>query len=1098
MTVGATQVFKNQRLIGSGLPFDYVEPLSVIHFGKEFASDSTFDGAIRNIIGGIGTYYNFDTTSTTCTLSTGLQNPFCLLCSSSSKQYIDLDGNCVTSCPAGTYTDSLTLSCVPCDPTCATCSGAGYQACITCADDTPLFFRSMCFVTCPVNTQIGVGDVCECDDSCSGCTWNSALKQAQCAGCALSSLYLLPDLSQCVVAGQCPLGYLADASTQACATSCPAGMDKDFMSGKCASYCPPSSSQVGSSHPYKCYPRCPDGYYPSPVTPSATGATSMGCTACPTKCKTCLSATQCLSCVSPYLYHENTYQCELTCLSGFTFSLPNYFCQACREGCTACSPVLALNAIDHTCVEDCPIGTVETSGNCDPVTVADVKILNNTISSGSTITISMKENVVLLGDYFAPSANSIPPTLLWSLTTSNTTLSKIFFTNVDRTSKNLVIPSSNLIPAKSYEVHLKVTDAGGTTADDYITLVTESSITMGTFTISPPTSTGKAFSTEFTFTIADFSATSSLKFDIISFFERVHTINGDSLIERVEALSIILDADQGIYTFIFPATTNTIPRKVEMCAYTDLEQVCIKRNITVSDSGSLPLQKVLIWTADASTITSIDRMLDFIRSITLFYEKDYSSKMTNEYYRGTRLIENLAITKDLVACSRTAECSSAGDCTVTGSSFTCTCDTGYGGYNCFYGKRDYDQIHIRVRDILFNLFAVKITKDNVEKAILILYEVTKVMDFVEYNSISIFRDVLIRILGVSNLRSYHLNYIFNILGETIEFVKRPLTTTWFKSIDQALLLNNLTALTDTTFGMIDGIRSAETYFITDSNFIKVLVIDDLASNLYGTSNSFTVKWQTFGFSLPKALISQMSMISVKMLGYIVNPYSDSQNSGQITSVMTLEIQDSTGTVQITTSPEPILITLPKIAASPAFVPISGLAPYSCQFKTSTNIALVSFSHTGCSFVGESETHIKCSCTHLTQFVGQLNLDNIATVPTSTALYSATASLIADIVPAEVELRSFATTTDTTTTSTITVRNIIYHSINFSKAATSSNRISFRLPNVGIYVAAAIFILYLFIMLLNMGNVKKNALKNFLEKGQSILVLVSLYLFPQLT
>jgi len=1009
-----TQVLTNQVLVAS-VPEDYVQPLRVVHFGSLGGSDSVFDGEIRNVIGGTGSYFTLDTTSTSCIFAVGLGSPFCLYCPTS--MYYDTTGTCLTECPSGSYLDSITNACIPCHETCATCTGPGAAACASCSIDTPVAFDSRCFTTCPVNTIRAYDGTCECDDSCSGCDYSDATETAQCVGCALPTYSLLADASRCVDVGECPSGYVSDLSSQTCVTSCSGVID--YANGKCSTYCPTNTAKVAGP-PVECYAYCPAGTYEDVITAGVAGETTRGCTACAGNCATCLDSTSCLTCTPPYLYHEDVNECYLTCQSGFQYESENNFCQACRTGCTACSSLLYLYATDSTCVEECPIGTEPSSGQCVAVTGVDAQILNN---SGLVppLTVSTRENLVLLGDYVAPSTVS---TIAWSL--SDSSLSARFFSGVNKTAKDLVIPSENLLDGASYTVIYTVTDSLGNVGTDSIAIETESAITSGTFTVNP--STGTAFDTEFTFAISGFSSSTTIKYDITTFFERSQTINGVEYTERVKTMTIVKGVNAGTYTFVYPVCEDTIPFTVELCAYNDDQEVCVTKKITVNNSGELPLQKVIVWTSAASTITDIGSMLDFVRSAAYFYTRDWTNMISTNYYRGLLLIKNLVIDKDLVACSKVAECSNSGSCDVSGSSFTCDCESDQGGYNCYYGERDYDTVAGQIADILKNLYQVTLTSSNVETAILILDQISSMKDMLSKSGILYFRDIVGKILKVEGLELHHYRYLFSILGETIEFAKRPLTSTWFKTTDQSLLLSNLTSLVEMTFDQINTIWSTESYFIADTNFIEVFIVSGVPSTLLGSKSYYSIDFETFGYKIPSSVLSSLNTVSIKLLGYKVNPYGQSQTNSQITSVSKLEIYDVEGEVSVTSATDKIVILIPKLTATPVFVPVSGQKAWNCEFKTTTDGATINFDTTGCSLISENITHISCGCTHLTEFTGQLVVDNVVSIPSSSGILDATTDLIASQILYETAKRAYIVETpETPTVIVVTMRGDFFFS-----------------------------------------------------------------------
>jgi len=1011
--VDNTQVLQNFIISNPSPPEDYVKPMSIVYFGKTL-TDLSFNGQLRNVIGGVGTYFYTNASDTTrnCTLTVGLEDPYCLLCSNAFEDplYTNPEGVCSTTCPAGTYADSNTRFCVPCDDTCSTCSGPGPHACMSCPDDLPLLFQATCFVSCPDGTlkSFETEGTCECDpmNLCSGCEYNFDTEITQCVGCESSSLYLLPDKSSCVLAAQCPLNTVGDPSTQSCVSSCPTGQVMDFTSGLCASSCPAASYKYGTT---QCYEACPAGTYAD---------SSKQCQPCQSPCDTCLDATTCITCQAPYLYHEDISYCGTECLDGFNFVSENYFCQACKDNCTACSPVLVLNPNASTCLTDCPIGMVNNTGVCEEYDGVDVKIINRTGPVNEAVKVSVRENIILVAEY-ASSANIT--SIQWMLGGTNQTRTDIFFRGADSQNPTLVVQSENLDPNSLYTVFFKVTDSKGREANDSITLLTGKAIEIGSFIVTPET--GTAYSTEFTVEISGFETDQDLLFDVLAFSERKQIINeadkseSPVLIEHVDTLTIAEGVNQGTFTFVFPPYQEARPIVVQLCAYNSLDETCWTKNITVQSAGDLPVQKVVVWEADTATMTDLDDMLNFARSISLFYARSFESKLVSEYQLGELLIENLLITKDIIPESSALECSSNGLAVVKSNALSCTCDEGFGGFNCYYGSRDFSKVAPQIKRILRNLFNTQLDASNVENAILILNELTHSMDFNDRNNIFYFRDIVGKILKVDDLKRFHLSYLFNILGNTIEYVQRPLVSAWFKDVDRGVLLKNFTNLTETTLSRIDGIRSTDGYYIADTDYIKVLEIDDLATTFLTSSPStsaYNIDWDHYGLTLPRALLTSLSTVSIKVLGYQINPYGNVQTTQQITSVMNVELYDANGLIPIEGLSTPITLKIPKIAATPIFRAKSQTSPYTCLFKYIDDDYEASFKSGGCQFVEETNAVVQFSTSHLTGFVGQLNVNNLTYIPTSGELIEANNEFISTEVPEELAKRAFNTTTNTTT------------------------------------------------------------------------------------
>lgn len=56
------------------------------------------------------------------------------------------NGKCISTCPIGTYADTLTQYCKSCSPNCLAC--VAYEACIQCHNETVLY-NGKCLDFCP-------------------------------------------------------------------------------------------------------------------------------------------------------------------------------------------------------------------------------------------------------------------------------------------------------------------------------------------------------------------------------------------------------------------------------------------------------------------------------------------------------------------------------------------------------------------------------------------------------------------------------------------------------------------------------------------------------------------------------------------------------------------------------------------------------------------------------------------------------------------------------------------------------------------------------------------------------------------------------------
>ncbi|KAJ7269285.1 insulin-like growth factor binding protein [Mycena haematopus] len=176
-----------------------------------------------------------------------------LKCTGCLKGTVLSGGQCIDSCPAGTFlspTDNVT--CTACDPSCSTCSGSS-TSCLTCRSNQ-LALNGKCISTCPSNTFSASGACVPCHPDCATCSGSSF---AQCASCpsnrpVLSGGRCLPTCSKVqffdTTSGTC---LPCDASCSSCSGSGPssclacATSDQVLRGGACtAANCNNSTSVI--------------------------------------------------------------------------------------------------------------------------------------------------------------------------------------------------------------------------------------------------------------------------------------------------------------------------------------------------------------------------------------------------------------------------------------------------------------------------------------------------------------------------------------------------------------------------------------------------------------------------------------------------------------------------------------------------------------------------------------------------------------------------------------------------------------------------------------------------------------------------------------
>jgi len=248
-------------------------------------------------------------------------------------------------------------------------------------------------------------------------------------------------------------------------------------------------------------------------------------------------------------------------------------------------------------------------------------------------------------------------------------------------------------------------------ASQTITINVVNDIDEGDFTISPET--GVAATTEFTFEINGFDV-NNLEYDIVSYFPRTTLVTDTNFTEKIEYYTIARGVEEGSYLFTFPPSNDTKELVIECCGYNDDRELCVTKSLTLEASGDLSLQRVVVWEAGVSSFTTVQELYDYANSLAFFYERGYQSEITAEFLRGALKVNSVLNTQELTLCSKPVECSNLGACNITGSTFVCECDFGQGGFNCFYGEREYDTIEGQVRNLLSRLLSRTITEDNAE------------------------------------------------------------------------------------------------------------------------------------------------------------------------------------------------------------------------------------------------------------------------------------------------------------------------------------------------------------------------------------------------
>ncbi|KAL4508005.1 hypothetical protein ABPG72_021378 [Tetrahymena utriculariae] len=99
-----------------------------------------------------------------CQQCTGSTNLDCVKCAAK-YFYYQQNNSCLLTCPDNTYADSISMKCLPCDKSCATCNGGSNSNCTSCLLPSVLYF-SQCIQNCP-NPLYKDEDLKQCVTDCT-------------------------------------------------------------------------------------------------------------------------------------------------------------------------------------------------------------------------------------------------------------------------------------------------------------------------------------------------------------------------------------------------------------------------------------------------------------------------------------------------------------------------------------------------------------------------------------------------------------------------------------------------------------------------------------------------------------------------------------------------------------------------------------------------------------------------------------------------------------------------------------------------------------------------------------------------------------------
>ncbi|KAL4493949.1 hypothetical protein ABPG72_021966 [Tetrahymena utriculariae] len=342
----------------------------------------------------------------------------CLSCSGSN--FFDSAANsCVVSCPKGTYKNQSKNICSPCDDNCTTCNGPNTNQCLTCA--LPKYYQpstGQCVQQCNLNQyQDDLSVSClNCHQSCASCFGGD---QNNCLSCQ-GSLYLATSgnicLTSCISSDKtnclsCSGSNFFDSATNSCVVSCPKGTYKNQSKNIC-SPCDDNCTTCNGPNTNQCLTCALPKYY-QPSTGQCVQQCnlnqyqddlSVSCLNCHQSCASCFGGdqnncvscqgslylatsgnicltscissddSQCLTCILPKYYQSLTGQCLNNCNtnqyqddSSATCLNCNSNCESCFGGalnnCLSCSGSLFLDLSTNSCVQNCPVTYYQNPAN---------------------------------------------------------------------------------------------------------------------------------------------------------------------------------------------------------------------------------------------------------------------------------------------------------------------------------------------------------------------------------------------------------------------------------------------------------------------------------------------------------------------------------------------------------------------------------------------------------------------------------------------------------------------------------------------------------------------------------------------------------------
>ncbi|KCV68162.1 TKL protein kinase [Fonticula alba] len=291
------------------------------------------------------------------------------------------DATACTACAGGHFLSPETRLCRRCDGTCERCSSA--SACLACQPGMHFLspkpeVESLCGTTCAPGEYVGAGRCGQCDQSCALCVngpeacsvcapgfrWDGPSPAAGATGRCVQCPDHCDSCTQLDFCLSCEGGFFL-THQGACLSGCPAGSFNDVASDTCQPCDPMCATCAGpsSAECIACAPgteagpglsglvACQPSCPESQYLDPVTGV----CTACDGSCATCNgpSDRDCWRCADASEVVQDG-RCRQECADGFVPAAGR--CLPCHPSCDQCSPT--------RCVPACPVGYNTSASGC--------------------------------------------------------------------------------------------------------------------------------------------------------------------------------------------------------------------------------------------------------------------------------------------------------------------------------------------------------------------------------------------------------------------------------------------------------------------------------------------------------------------------------------------------------------------------------------------------------------------------------------------------------------------------------------------------------------------------------------------------------------